>query len=1000
MFHLNKGNPYIHPLPLIFLSFACLIPICTLWTCTAKRTTTMTATTTTTPAAKTYQARTFPNDPLNVHQYQLANGIRVLISPYPASARVFYTVIIHAGARHEPDHATGLAHYLEHMMFKGTDRLGTRNWQAEQPYLEQMAELYEQLRTAQSDQQRQQIYHQIDSINQMASQYAIPGEFEALFRAMGGDKLNATTIYDWTAYHGEFPANELERWARLESERLRMVVPRLFNLELEAVFEEFNMRFQDWDVYRVWDAIVEELFKGHPYARPVIGYAQHIRYPSIRAMQDFFHKWYVGKNMTICLSGDINPDSAIQILAKWFEQLPTGNPPEIAETLFAKPFYGTPVREVWSPQPEYVMVAWRTPTYRMKDKIAPWLVAMYVLSNEFAGILDMDLIHEQKVLKYRTYDWQWVEGGLWMVQAYPRENQSLEEVYQHVLKSVQRLAQGNFPKWLIPAAIRNLRLDLMERWESAEGRVETIFEAVAHGISWQDFLHILQDLQNVTYEDVVAIAREYLLPGHVVVYKRQGEPKDRVLLPKPPFTPVNSPNHAESQFAHQWKQMHVPPPTPHFVNFQIDIQYLTLNTPTRQIPVWFVPNTDNEIFRIELVFPFGYVQNPTLEVAFNLMEHAGTANLSSRQFREALFQHALDFSAHIHPQSATITLTGLKDQMQTGLELLYSLLTEPSASPETFHNLIKDLIKQRENQRKSPRALLFALSAYIRYGKHNPYTLRLSSSALNQVSLDTALAGIRNLLHWNHYILITAPLPPDTIISWLKAYYENIPPQPLPNQHKLQTQPTQPGFYFVPFDQVQGLVLRLCQSAPFSLSLYPFVRIYREYYGLGLGSITFKEIREKRGLAYATSSGFIFPHDSTQPLFHFFFASAKYDKVLDVLQVAEQILRKPVLETTTFQTTLKGLQQEIATHRLRNLDLLEHVYYWKIRMHINQDPHHYLYEQLPHFTLEQFQTQFHQYIANQSCAYALVGNPNLLPMQAIQQTFGEIHEFQPEQLIP
>lgn len=248
-----------------------------------------------------------------VRIHTLDNGLSVYLSENHEEPWVSCRVAVRAGAAHEPDHATGLAHYLEHMLAnKGTRSLGTRDAVAEQVHLARLRDLYEQLHKADTD-ERAALLVEIDAENQAANRWAIANELKQAYGLLGGQGLNAFTSHDRTVYVVDVPSNRLEAWAMLEGNRFREPVFRGFPTELETIIEEKN-RALDNPGRALAMAGNRLVWAGHPYSRDVLGEVAHLLAPSIAATERFFSTWYVPNNMAVILAGDIDPDRALALV--------------------------------------------------------------------------------------------------------------------------------------------------------------------------------------------------------------------------------------------------------------------------------------------------------------------------------------------------------------------------------------------------------------------------------------------------------------------------------------------------------------------------------------------------------------------------------------------------------------------------------------------------------------------------------------------------------------
>ena len=267
------------------------------------------------------QTRTYesvPNDPMKTRIYTLNNGLKIYISVNKEKPRIQTYIAVRTGSRNDPAETTGLAHYLEHIMFKGTEKFGTSNYQAELPYLKQIENLYEEYRHMTDPAKRKVWYHKIDSVSQIAAQYNIPNEYDKLMAAIGSQGTNAYTSNDVTCYVENIPSNEMDSWAKVQGDRFQNMVIRGFHTELEAVYEEYNMGLTS-DGRKLFTALMAKLFPNHPYGtQTTIGRGEHLKNPSITNIMNYYHRYYVPNNIAICLSGDLDPDEAVATIEKYF----------------------------------------------------------------------------------------------------------------------------------------------------------------------------------------------------------------------------------------------------------------------------------------------------------------------------------------------------------------------------------------------------------------------------------------------------------------------------------------------------------------------------------------------------------------------------------------------------------------------------------------------------------------------------------------------------------
>ena len=378
-------------------------------------------------SAKDYKYATVPGDLMQTRIYTLDNGLKVYISVNQEKPRIQTFIAVRTGSKNDPSETTGLAHYLEHLMFKGTKQFGTNNPQAEAPLLDEIEKRYEEYRLVTDPELRRQKYHEIDSISQLAAQYFIPNEYDKLMAAIGAEGSNAYTSNDVTCYTEDIPSNEVENWAKIQSDRFKNMVIRGFHTELEAVYEEYNIGLSS-DQRKLFYTISKMLWPNHPYGtQTTIGTQEHLKNPSIVNIKNYFNKWYVPNNVAICMAGDLDPEKAIALIDKYFGDWKPGD--DVTQPTFAPltPLTTPKDSTVIGQEAEQVWMAWRTKEANALQADTLQLLED-VLSNGRAGLFDINLNQTMKVQRaIGTSELMHDHGGFFLMGT-PKQGQSLEEV--------------------------------------------------------------------------------------------------------------------------------------------------------------------------------------------------------------------------------------------------------------------------------------------------------------------------------------------------------------------------------------------------------------------------------------------------------------------------------------------------------------------------------------------------------------------------------------------
>ena len=271
--------------------------------------------------ANGYTYKYVTGDPMGTRFYTLKNGLSVILSKNTKEPRIAFRLAVRAGSNHDPKDHTGLAHYLEHLLFKGTDKYGSLDWAKEKPLLDKIENLYEQYNSTKDEAKRTEIYKEIDRVSGEAARFAIAGEYDKLMKSIGSQRTNAHTFVEETVYEEDIPSNAIDKFLTIQAERFRNPIMRIFHTELEAVYEEKN-RGLDNDGSKMQEAMFTTLFPTHNYGlQSTIGTIEHLKNPSIKAIKAFYDTYYVPNNMAIIMAGDFDPDVLIKKIDRHFSYM-------------------------------------------------------------------------------------------------------------------------------------------------------------------------------------------------------------------------------------------------------------------------------------------------------------------------------------------------------------------------------------------------------------------------------------------------------------------------------------------------------------------------------------------------------------------------------------------------------------------------------------------------------------------------------------------------------
>jgi zinc protease len=859
---------------------------------------------------RTYPYTTVPNDPLHFRHYTLDNGLQVFLSVNPDEPRVFTNICFRAGSKYDPADTTGLAHYMEHMLFKGTSQIGALNWEEESKLLEQIADLFEEYRQTTDTTERQRIYREIDRLSYEAAQLVAPNEYDRLMTAMGAKSTNAYTWLEQTVYVNDIPNNEIKRWVKLERERFRHLALRLFHTELETVYEEFNMS-QDKDFRKANQALRRMLFPTHPYGtQTTLGRPEHLKNPSMRNIERFFETYYVPNNAALCLAGDFDPDEVIALIDESFgDWKPNDFPPFTYEE--QPPLTSTQRESVYGQESAYLMIGWRT-TGGHDTNYMMGLLVKQMLHNEQAGLIDLHLNQQQRVLEAEAFNWVYEDYSVFGLFGKAREGQALAEVEGLLLEQVEKLRQGDFPDWLLPAAIKDMKQADLKAAEKNQSRVSMISTSYILGISYEQLVKRYEWLEKVTREDVIHYAREILSPNSfAVVYKEQGTDPKVVKVEKPDITPVPIQREAISDYAKDFLSESPQRISPVFADFKGRIQQEEWQPGLR---FDYVHNPHNPLFQLQYIFEMGKNNSQELALAMQYLPYLGTSKYSAAEIQQYFFKLGLHFDAFNGNDRLYVSLSGLEESLEEGLELVEQILADVQADARAWEAVVTDTLTKRDNQKLQKDTILYSgLRSFAKYGPESPFTYRMPANQLRQLSPEAPLKWIHDLHTYEHRVYYFGQLPQTEVAKLVRRHHrvaEKLKTPPPPQAFvELPTMRNQ--VFFTHFPMVQNEVLLLSRGTPhFNLEEHLWQDLYNEYFGYGLSSIVFQEIREAKALAYSTYAYYGSPIRQNQAHYLSAYVGTQPDKVSDAVPTLFDLLEHmPVVEKAVEQAQQSILQR-------------------------------------------------------------------------------------------
>ena len=927
---------------------------------------------------------TVDGDPMKTRIYTLENGLKVYLTVNKETPRIQTYIPVRVGGKNDPAETTGLAHYFEHLMFKGTEHFGTSNYEAEKPLLDEIESLFEVYRTNTDSAERAEIYHKIDSVSYEASKYFIPNEYDKLMAAIGADGTNAYTSFDVTCYQEDIPANQLENWAKIQSDRFKYNVIRGFHTELETVYEEKNMSLTK-DSRKLLEKMLSALYKNHPYGtQTVLGSQEHLKNPSITNIKEYYKKWYVPNNMAICMSGDFDCDEVMTIIEKYFGDM---QPNENLQMLEFEPEaeITSPVEvEVWGREAEGLAMAWRFPG-ASSDEALMLSVLDAIMSNGKAGIIDLNLMQQQKVLYASSFPYAMADYTTYIMQAGPKQGQTLEEVKDLLLEQIDVLRKGEWDESLLAAGIANYKLSIQKMLEENESRADMFVQAFVNRMDWADMVNRVERMEKITKADVVAFANEYLKDtNYAVVYKRQGIDTNEKKIAKPAITPIMTNRDTTSAFLRDIQATEVTPIEPVFVDFNQDMGYGEIG----QLPMLYKKNEMNDIFTLQYVFDFGTNEVKSLGIARDYMDYLGTSDMTAAEIKQAFYNLACNYSISTGTRKTTISVSGLSENMREAASLLEKVITDAQPNEEAYKNLVADILKSRNDNKANQATNFSRLRMYGLYGGENPATNILSEEELTQsVKPENLIETIADLWNTEHRVIYYGPMEKDEVANVVGEIHnigETLNHVEKNEAFKLQ-QTEENVVYIAPYDANQIYLSAVSNCGEkYSVELHPSITLYNEYFGGGMNSIVFQEMREARGLAYSAQALMAEPSRKDDTAYFMTYIATQNDKMIDALNAFDEIINNMPVSEKAFVIAKEALLGRLRTERITRSGVIDY-YLEQEELGLASDTRKQLFEAVQAMTLDDVVAYQQKNVKGRNYTTCILGRESDLDMESLEK---------------
>ncbi|HLX91564.1 MAG TPA: insulinase family protein [Puia sp.] len=922
------------------------------------------------------------NDPLGARFYTLSNGLTVILSPNHANPRIAVRIAVRTGSNNDPEDHTGLAHYLEHLLFKGTKQFGSLDWQREKPMLDSIQQLYETYNHTRDSSARATVYRQIDRVSGQAAKFAIANEYDKLMADIGSQESNAHTSVEETVYEEDIPMGAMDKFLAVQSERFRDPVFRLFHTELEAVYEEKN-RGLDNDASKVNEAMLAALFPAHHYGtQTTIGTLEHLKNPSLVAIRSYYNKYYVPGNIAIIMAGDFIPDSLIIKIAHAFSYMkPVSAPVYIGPT--EKPILTPIEKNIYGPSAENIRVCFRTPVAGTREALVLDLIGS-ILSNGEAGLLDIDLNKQQKLQSSGAGLQQFKDYGVFILAGSPKNDQSLTEVKDLLFKELDKLKKGDFDAGLIKAIALNNKEDELEGLKKNDSRVGQLTDAFIKnkGDGWEANVEWVDQQAKVSQQEILEVAGKYFGTGYAIIYKHKGVDSGIVKVDKPPITPVETNVGKESRFVRRVKAMPVGNPQPSWMDFSRDFKRERIGN----ADLYYVQNKDNDLFRFYYRFEMGSWNDKLLPIAVGYLNFLATEKHSADEMSKAFYGIACSYNINVDVETTTMTISGLSEYADQALSFFEELLTTCKPDDQALTAFKDRLLKARANAKLDKQRIAQGLINYARYGEKNPFNNVLTVQQIQSLTGEELTGILRRFFSYRHAIIYFGPRTLAEIkneIGRIHAIPESFADYP-PALHFDFARSRHNEVLFADYDMVQDEIYWVRNGDHYDSARQVTVDLFNGYFGADMGSVVFQTIRESRALAYSTFAEYVKPGKLSDPYFAILYVGCQADKMTEAIDAMNGLLDTLPQSPGNFRLAKTSLKKDLETSRHPDEDP---VFAWLAakRLGLSTDQDKTEYEGLNHITLQDIRSFHDRELARVPYTYCIVGSGSKMDFDALKK---------------
>ncbi len=925
----------------------------------------------------------YAQKPIAIEKLVLDNGLSVFLHEDHTKAEVFGVVITKAGGKNDPENATGMAHYQEHMLFKGTQTLGTKDWAKEKVHIDKTFELYDQLGATKDEEKRAEIQKQINEESLKAAEYAIPNELSNVINSMGGTNLNAGTGPDNTLYYNAFPPNQIERWLDLYSHRFINPVFRSFQAELEVVYEEKNM-YQDMFIFPLIEKFNFNFFKNHPYGQQtLIGTVEDLKNPSLTQMYDFFKTYYVANNMALVISGDFNTREIIPIIKEKFGRWESGQIPE-KKIYEEAPFEGREFIEAKMSPIKLAMLGFRTVPNGHPDETALEVCNQILSNGNSTGMLDK-LSLDNKILAAQVLPMKYNDHASTIFLVIPKLfGQKLEDAEEMVMAEIEKLKKGEFEEWMIEAVKNQLYKSYVFSMESNQSKALQISNAFGIGVDIDEYLRYPEKVKSITKEEILRVANKYYGDNYLAFHSKMGFPK-KDKIEKPGYEALKANTNAKSEYVKAFEEIPVRNQEVTFTDFNKDIKESTI--PGGKF--YSTKNPVNDIFTYKIKFGVGEFEMPMLKYAAGMIDLAGTEDKTVSEVKNEFSKLGCNYSVYSNNSYLVVSMNGIEKNFEPALKLLNELITKPKLDQSKIDILVDGEKTERKMERTEADNVAEALFNFVKYGMKSPAIDRLSMKEIKALQADSLVKVFKAATQYEKEIHYVGTNPKAKELSLANIQInENAKPSNSPIEMKVNKYDENVIYFVHKKKALQSKIYFFANGKEYKNEDQAEIDAFNSYFGGGFSGLVLQEVREYRSLAYSAGAGYSSPRKEGNNTSFTGYIGTQADKTSEGLEVFHGLVRNMLQKPERMQMISDYLIQSAISKQPGFRNRSEVIQSWKLRGY-DQDPTKILLEQYKTLDFNNIVQFWESNIKDVPMVIAIVGNKKSIDMEELEK-YGKI----------